>query len=197
VVSRHTPAGYAGRPTRCEPARRWAPTTTLNSGPRTSGPTTCGPCRRPGVTIVSLGVFAWAHLQPTEDTYDFGWLDEVMDLLHARWHRCGLANATASPPSWLTMKHPEILPVDPPRRHRVAGRPTALAPDPQPGLRTRRAAGPTPWHSAAPIARRWPRGPRLQRVGSATMCTTTPTTPRAFRDWLRSRYGQLRARGAR
>jgi len=67
--------------------------------------------RQAGVNIVSVGIFAWATLQPTEDTWDFGWLDEVLDLLHAHGIAVDLATATASPPPWLTAKHPEILPV--------------------------------------------------------------------------------------
>jgi beta-galactosidase len=50
-------------------------------------------------------------LEPTPGTFDFGWLDEVMDRLHASGIRVDLATATASPPPWLTRAHPEILPV--------------------------------------------------------------------------------------
>ena len=39
--------------------------------------------REAGVNLVSLGVFAWARLEPAEGRYDFGWLERVMDLLHA------------------------------------------------------------------------------------------------------------------
>jgi beta-galactosidase len=39
--------------------------------------------REAGVTIVSLAIFSWARLEPAEGEYDFGWLDDVMDLLHA------------------------------------------------------------------------------------------------------------------
>ncbi|WP_433825709.1 beta-galactosidase [Actinoplanes sp. CA-015351] len=68
--------------------------------------------REAGVTIVSLAIFSWARLQPREDTYDFEWLDDAMDLLHANGIAVDLATATASPPPWLTTKHPEILPVN-------------------------------------------------------------------------------------
>ena len=43
--------------------------------------------------------------------YDFAWLDEVLDLLHAGGIRVDLATATASPPPWLARLHPETLPV--------------------------------------------------------------------------------------
>ena len=34
-----------------------------------------------GVTVVSVGIFSWARIQPCPVTWDFCWLDEVMDLL--------------------------------------------------------------------------------------------------------------------
>ncbi|MGK5685095.1 beta-galactosidase [Actinoplanes sp. URMC 104] len=68
--------------------------------------------REAGVTIVSLAIFSWAKLETAEGTYDFGWLDEAIDLLHANGISVDLATATASPPPWLATRHPEILPVD-------------------------------------------------------------------------------------
>ena len=68
--------------------------------------------REAGVTIVSLAIFSWAKLETAEGQYDFGWLDEAIDLLHANGILVDLATATASPPPWLATAHPEILPVD-------------------------------------------------------------------------------------
>ena len=67
--------------------------------------------REAGVDLVTLGVFSWAFLQPAPDRWDFDWLDEQMDELHAAGVRVDLATATASPPPWLAHQHPEILPV--------------------------------------------------------------------------------------
>lgn len=64
-----------------------------------------------GVNLVSVAIFAWATLEPREGEYDFGWLDEVMDDLAEAGIKVALATATASPPPWLTRRHPEILPV--------------------------------------------------------------------------------------
>jgi beta-galactosidase len=64
-----------------------------------------------GVTLVSLGIFAWAKLEPRPGEYDFAWLDRVIELLHANGVRLCLATATASPPPWLARLHPESLPV--------------------------------------------------------------------------------------
>lgn len=68
--------------------------------------------REAGVTFATVGVFSWALLQPAPDRFDFGWLDEVLDLLHGAGIAVDLATATASPPPWLSRSHPEILPVD-------------------------------------------------------------------------------------
>lgn len=64
-----------------------------------------------GVNVVSIGIFSWALLEPKEGQWDFGWMDEVFDLLHQHGVGVDLGTATASPPPWLTVKHPEILPV--------------------------------------------------------------------------------------
>lgn len=65
-----------------------------------------------GVNLVTVGVFSWARLEPAPGTWDFAWLDRVMDLLHEHGVAVDLATATASPPAWLTTAHPEVLPVD-------------------------------------------------------------------------------------
>ncbi|NYE95596.1 beta-galactosidase [Psychromicrobium silvestre] len=64
-----------------------------------------------GVNLVSVGIFSWALLEPEEGRYDFGWLDRILDLLHAGGIRVDLANATASPPAWWVRKYPQALPV--------------------------------------------------------------------------------------
>lgn len=64
-----------------------------------------------GVNLVSLGIFSWAWLEPRPGEFDFGWLDRVMDLLHANGVAVDLATGTASPPPWLSRLHPESLPV--------------------------------------------------------------------------------------
>ncbi|MCI2957587.1 beta-galactosidase [Agromyces atrinae] len=64
-----------------------------------------------GVTTATVAVFAWAKLEPRPGEYDFAWLDEVLDRLHAGGIRVFLATATASPPAWLARLHPESLPV--------------------------------------------------------------------------------------
>lgn len=68
--------------------------------------------REAGVTMTTLGVFAWSRIQPDEHTFDFEWLDKIIDLLHENGIGVDLATATASPPPWAAKKYPGILPED-------------------------------------------------------------------------------------
>src|SRR4030088_2483675 len=55
-----------------------------------------------GVNLVSLGIFAWSRLEPKAGTFDFEWLDRIMEMLHGGGVSVDLATATASPPPWLS-----------------------------------------------------------------------------------------------
>ncbi|MEU3852917.1 beta-galactosidase [Streptomyces sp. NPDC029554] len=67
--------------------------------------------REAGVTMVSVGIFSWALLEPSPGTYDFGWLDRLLDLLHEHGIRVDLGTPTVVPPVWFYRAHPEALPV--------------------------------------------------------------------------------------
>ncbi|MEW2635127.1 beta-galactosidase [Streptomyces sp. NPDC048389] len=146
--------------------------------------------REAGVNIVSLAIFSWARVQPAEDRWDFGWLDEVMDLLHAHGIGVDLATATASPPPWLTTAHPEVLPV------------TASGETLWPGARQH-------WRPTSPVFRthalrlvtalatRYADHPALvawhisNELGCHNVHDYSDDAARAFRDWLRGRYETL------
>ena len=65
-----------------------------------------------GVTLISLGVFAWTRLEPEKGRFELEWLDGILDRLHAAGIDVDLATGTASPPAWMAAGHPESLPVD-------------------------------------------------------------------------------------
>ncbi|QYC42908.1 Beta-galactosidase [Nonomuraea coxensis DSM 45129] len=67
--------------------------------------------REAGVNLVSLGMFSWALMEPAEGRYEFGWLDEILDRLHAAGVAVDLATPTAAPPAWFVAAHPDVLPV--------------------------------------------------------------------------------------
>jgi beta-galactosidase len=64
-----------------------------------------------GVTLVSIGIFSWGLLEPREGEFDFGWLDDVIDKLHAGGIGVSLGTPTASPPAWFWTRYPQARPV--------------------------------------------------------------------------------------
>lgn len=67
--------------------------------------------REVGVNYVSINIFGWVNIQPNESTFDFTFLDWLMDLLYENNIAIDLANGTASPPAWLVKKYPEMMPM--------------------------------------------------------------------------------------
>ena len=68
--------------------------------------------KQAGVNTVALAIFSWDRIQPTEDRWNFGWLDRIIEKLGKAGIATDLASATATAPLWLYEKHPEVLPRD-------------------------------------------------------------------------------------
>jgi beta-galactosidase len=68
--------------------------------------------RKLGLSIVRLGEFSWAKIEPVDGHYDWLWLDEAIAIYEAEGLKIVLGTPTATPPAWLVQKLPEILPVD-------------------------------------------------------------------------------------
>lgn len=68
--------------------------------------------RECGMDGVRIGEFAWCRMEPEEDIFTFDWLDRAIQILGDAGLKIILGTPTATPPSWLIHKHPEILPVD-------------------------------------------------------------------------------------
>jgi beta-galactosidase len=145
--------------------------------------------RRAGVNLVTLGVFAWASLEPEPGQFTFGWLDDAMDLLHAAGISVDLATPTAAPPVWLSHDHPEVLPVM--EDGEVFGFGNRLHFDPTSPRYREHAARIT-----SALAERYSHHPALAmwHIGNEYGPTAyTPAAAAAFRAWLRRRYGDLEA----
>ncbi|MDQ0898163.1 beta-galactosidase [Paenibacillus sp. V4I7] len=65
-----------------------------------------------GIDVATLNVFSWALSQPNEDTYDFAWLDEIIDRLYENGTYVCLATSTGAHPAWMARKYPDVLRVD-------------------------------------------------------------------------------------
>lgn len=61
------------------------------------------------IDIVTLNVFSWATLQPSEDVYCFEQLDQIMDLVKKNGLYVCLATSTGAHPAWMAKRHPDIL----------------------------------------------------------------------------------------
>ncbi|MEU8273252.1 beta-galactosidase [Microbispora bryophytorum] len=143
--------------------------------------------REAGVNLVSLGVFAWASLEPEPGEYAFGWLDEVMDLLHENGIAVNLATPTAAPPAWLTHRHPEVLPVMADGERFGFG--NRLHYDPSSPIYREHAANIT-----RRLAERYSFHPALAMWHISNEYGPTAYNEAAsagFRRWLRRRYGDL------
>ena len=65
--------------------------------------------KKAGLNAVRMAEFAWSRMEPAEGRYDFDWLHQVVDRLHAAGISSILCTPTATPPAWLSEKHPDIL----------------------------------------------------------------------------------------
>jgi beta-galactosidase len=62
-----------------------------------------------GLQLIHLGEFAWGTLEPAQDQFEFGWLDEVIALAKDRGLDVILCTPTAVLPVWLAEKHPDVF----------------------------------------------------------------------------------------
>ncbi|GBF71810.1 beta-galactosidase [Paenibacillus sp. 598K] len=67
--------------------------------------------KQTGINTIRLAEFAWSRLEPEEGHYDFHWLRTVVEQLAEQGIGTILCTPSATPPFWLTDKHPEILPM--------------------------------------------------------------------------------------
>ena len=144
-----------------------------------------------GLSLVRLGEFAWARIEPAAGRFDWGWLDRAVATLAAAGLDIMLCTPTATPPKWLVDAHPEIL---------------AWARDGQPrrfGSRRhycfsspayRREAA----RIAAAVADRYGAHPAVVawQIDNEYGCHDTvesfaPAAAAAFRDWCRARYAHI------
>jgi beta-galactosidase len=148
-----------------------------------------------GVSLVTVGVFSWASVEPRPGEYDFGWFDRVMDGLADAGIGADLATMTASPPPWLARLHPETLPQLADGTRLWPGARQHWCPS-SPVYREHAA------RLVEQVARRYADHPalRLWHVGNEYGCHVMrchcDVSAADFRRWLRDRYGDLDALNA-
>ncbi|MCH5677989.1 beta-galactosidase, partial [Streptomyces gilvus] len=145
-----------------------------------------------GVSMVSVNIFSWALLEPSEGTYDFSRLDRILDLLHAHGIAADLATPTAAPPAWFFVAHPDALPVDKDGRRMSYGSRQTFCPS-SPAYRE------AALRITGELARRYADHPAVvmwhvhNEYGCHNAECYCDTSAAAFRDWLQDRYASLDA----
>ena len=75
--------------------------------PRERWATDAALMREAGFTITRLAEFAWSRMEPSEGVFDFGWLDDAIDVLGAHGIKVILCTPTPTVPKWLYDTYPE------------------------------------------------------------------------------------------
>lgn len=144
--------------------------------------------REAGVTLVSLGIFAWSWIEPRPDVFEFSGLDEIIALLHQSVVAVDLATPTTAPPLWFSHAHPESLPVTADGLRRAPGSRQAYCPS-SPAYRERAAL------ITDRLARRYGEHPAVvmwhinNEYANGNPHCWCDVSAAAFRTWLRTSYG--------
>ena len=140
-----------------------------------------------GIDTVTLNVFSWAALQPSEDIYDFSKLDKIMEMCRKNGLKVVLATSTAAHPAWMAKKYPEILRLEPNGIRRKFGSRHNSCPN-SPVYRKYSVA------LAEKIAQRYSHYDNIiawhvsNEYGGECICENCAA---AFRRWLQNRYGTI------
>lgn len=140
-----------------------------------------------GINTLSIGIFSWSFLEPEEGKFHFGWMDEVMELLHQNSIKVVLATPSGARPPWLAQKYPEVLRMNNVRQKMLYG-----------GRHNHCLTSPVYRDKVRIIneklALRYGKHPALgmwhisNEYGGDCHC---PLCQAAFRDWLKQRYGTI------
>src|SRR4030043_1582296 len=62
-----------------------------------------------GISVVRLGESTWSLFEPQEGTFEFAWMDRIIDRMHKAGIKVILGTPTYSIPAWMVLKHPKVF----------------------------------------------------------------------------------------
>lgn len=141
------------------------------------------------INTATINVFSWAKIQPSEETYYFDQLDEIIEMLSEENYDIVLGTSTAALPAWMFKKYPEVGRVDfEGRRHRFGQRHNAC---PNSLVYQKFAT-----RLVEQLAKRYGDNPRVtvwhinNEYGGECYCENCE---KAFRVWLKNKYQTIEA----
>lgn len=146
-----------------------------------------------GINSLSLGIFSWSALEPEEGRFEFGWLDDIMDRAEKRGMKIVLATPSGAKPNWLAAQCPEVRRmtgdgVHEPTREQQCRRHNHCPTSPiyrRKVLQIDEALAAR--YGSHPALALWHISNELNGECHCPLCLA------AFRDWLRAKYGSLKA----
>jgi len=133
---------------------------------------------------MSIGIFSWATLEPEEDSFDFSFLDEIMEEFEKNNINAVLATPSGARPAWMSEKYPEVLRVNADRTKNLhGGRHNHCYTSPYYRLKTQ--------NINRLLAQRYKNHPSLlvwhisNEYGGECHCELCQS---AFRQWLKNKY---------
>ena len=139
------------------------------------------------INSATINVFSWAKLQPSEETYDFEELDEIVKMLEKEGYDIVMATSTAALPAWMEKRYPEVARTDYEGRHHKFGQRHNACPN-SPVYQKYAAA------LTEQLAKRYGKTGKVacwhvnNEYGGECYCENCE---KAFRVWLRKKYGTI------
>lgn len=65
--------------------------------------------KKAGINVVRVGESTWGLWEPEDGRFEYTWMDQVIEKLHAAGIRVILGTPTYSIPAWMYKKHPEMV----------------------------------------------------------------------------------------
>ncbi len=141
-----------------------------------------------GINTVRMGEFAWAIFEPSQDKFEFAWMDRAIDVANRHGVDVILATPTASVPPWLYQLYPDVLGGNEKGLYTYGGR-KGYCTNSQNYLEASARI-------TTALARQYGGHPGVigwqldNEPGYPFQCFD-PNSERAFQSWLKNRYGTL------